>query len=338
MIPNVFVSSTIDDLHHLRDAVRDTIQEDLAYNPVMSEYGDVGYLPHISVQDSCYVSLRKCQIVIVFLGKRYGSVSPNGFSVTHNEFREARASGIPTIAFVDQEVLTFKKVFDSQKSDTIPPVFPGMEAPEKTFRFIQEIIDAGTNNAIIAFGKVSEARGHLKRQLASMFGELLSSRYDPIKAEIKDILSEVITLRHELSKNQAVDYRLLTATRFLLDDKHKYYRDFIEYTVGPIETAVEQLLKAKTFEEFARLARTEIKVVPDDNNQGIQLRDLMEGGDMIFAHSGMGMPSAPGERSSTTYYICFRGNRAMLNRAALEKLSWHHEQLRLKVGSRPEPN
>jgi hypothetical protein len=41
MIPNMFVSSTIDDLHHLRDAVRDTLEE-MALTPVMSEYGDVG--------------------------------------------------------------------------------------------------------------------------------------------------------------------------------------------------------------------------------------------------------------------------------------------------------
>ena len=43
MIPNVFVSSTIQDLHHLRDAIREAIV-DLAFSPVMSEYGDIGYV------------------------------------------------------------------------------------------------------------------------------------------------------------------------------------------------------------------------------------------------------------------------------------------------------
>ena len=38
MLPRVFVSSTIEDLHHLRDAVRDAVAE-LEYIPVMSEYG-----------------------------------------------------------------------------------------------------------------------------------------------------------------------------------------------------------------------------------------------------------------------------------------------------------
>jgi len=50
MIPNVFVSSTISDFHHLRDAIRDTITE-LGYHPVMSEYGDIGYLPSVSAEE-----------------------------------------------------------------------------------------------------------------------------------------------------------------------------------------------------------------------------------------------------------------------------------------------
>ena len=42
MIPNVFISSTIEDLHYLREGLRDAVN-DLAYRPVMSDYGEVGY-------------------------------------------------------------------------------------------------------------------------------------------------------------------------------------------------------------------------------------------------------------------------------------------------------
>jgi hypothetical protein len=63
MRPNIFVSSTIQDLQHLRDAIRDTILE-LGYNPVMTDYGDVGYLPSVNVEDSCYLSVGECQILI----------------------------------------------------------------------------------------------------------------------------------------------------------------------------------------------------------------------------------------------------------------------------------
>ena len=42
MIPRVFVSSTIKDLQHVRDAIRELIME-LGYQPAMSEHGEVGY-------------------------------------------------------------------------------------------------------------------------------------------------------------------------------------------------------------------------------------------------------------------------------------------------------
>ena len=259
--------------------------------------------------------------------------------MTHNEFREARNAGIPTIAFVDQEVLTFKKVFDSQPAGSVVLTFLAMDSPEKTFAFIREIIDAGTNNAIIPFDKVSKVRELLKRQLASMFGELLSSRDNPIKTEIKDILSEVMTLRHEMSQNQTVDHRFLTVIRFLVDDKNNYYRHFIEHTVGPIDTAVDPLLKAKTFEEFARLARIDMSVMTDDKDPEARVKEAMVGHDMLFASEQVwGVPRAPGERPPIAHYSCLRGNRAVLNRTAVEKLSWHHEQLRLAAGNAPEPN
>jgi hypothetical protein len=49
-------------------------------------------------------------IAVVIIGKRYGDPTPTGFGVTHNEFRTARENGIPTIGFVENEVLSFKRV------------------------------------------------------------------------------------------------------------------------------------------------------------------------------------------------------------------------------------
>ena len=84
MIPNIFISSTIQDLHYLRDAVRDTIS-DLGYFPIMAEYGDFGFQPTLSVEDSCYNSMKDSHLAIVIIGKRYGSKSSNNLSITHNE-------------------------------------------------------------------------------------------------------------------------------------------------------------------------------------------------------------------------------------------------------------
>jgi len=111
MIPNVFISSTIEDLHYLREGLRDAVNE-LAYRPVMSDYGEVGYLHPETAAESCYRSVKECQIAVIIIGCRYGNPSAEGgVSVTHKEFRTARDEGIPLIALVEKEVMSFKKVF-----------------------------------------------------------------------------------------------------------------------------------------------------------------------------------------------------------------------------------
>jgi len=105
MIPNIFISSTVKDLHYLRDAVRDIVNQ-LGYNPVMSEYGEIGYLPSMTAEDSCYYRIKECQLVILIIGKRYSSPSLNGQSVTENEYESTVQNKKPIITIVDEEVLT----------------------------------------------------------------------------------------------------------------------------------------------------------------------------------------------------------------------------------------
>jgi hypothetical protein len=63
MIPNIFISSTIGDLSYLRDSIRDLIFE-IGYAPIMSEYGDIGYSPTSSAEDSCYLTMKNCQLAV----------------------------------------------------------------------------------------------------------------------------------------------------------------------------------------------------------------------------------------------------------------------------------
>ena len=100
MIPNIFISSTIADLHYLRDGLRDAIDE-LCYRTVIREHGEVGYIkPAKAAAESCYCSIRECQIVVLIVGKRYGATGDDGLSVTHKEFQAARKEQVPIITFV----------------------------------------------------------------------------------------------------------------------------------------------------------------------------------------------------------------------------------------------
>ena len=262
MIPNVFVSSTIADLQHLRDAVRETIIE-LGYTPIMSDYGDIGYLPTESAEKSCYVTMPECQIAILIIGKRYGCLSENNFSVTHNEFRKAKENGIPIISIVDQEVLSFKRVYDANAENSLKTNFPNMDNPILTFSFINEITDCPTNNGILPFDSATKAKQELKKQIAHFFGQLITDRFNPIKTHITDILSEIKTLRHELLKDSGNEpTKFYEAMKFLLsnDNLISEFKFFIDAFFDGVETGIPSLLSATSFMEVIELSKGKIEL------------------------------------------------------------------------------
>jgi hypothetical protein len=277
MKPNVFVSSTIQDLQYLREAIRDTIIS-LGYNPVMSEYGDIGYLPSMSVEDACYLSLKDCQIAILIVGKKYGTITVNGLSITHNEFKVALENKIPVIFLVDRDIIAYKKVFDKQKFDGHLGRFPDMDNPENTFILLQEFIDYPVNNGFLSYLSAQEANENVKKQLAHIFGNILRDRYDPLKVQVQDVLSEIKTLRHELfkEKDNKSDYiPYLLAIRFLIDEENKVLSDFISRILRSVDEAVPDILAQKTFDKFISSIEWKIELkdssdilrVPE-NNQG----------------------------------------------------------------------
>lgn len=328
MVPNIFVSSTIDDLLHLREAIRDTIR-DIGYNPVMSEYGDVGYMPSTTAEDSCYLSIRNCQLAILIIGKRYGSLSNNNLSVTHNEFCTARESKIPVICLVDPEVLSFKKVYDAS-STSDGAMFPGMDVPQKTFSFIRDIIESGQNNAILPFSNVSHARELLKKQLAFIFGDLLASRYDPLKAEVKDILAEVMAMRKELSrKDSTFDQRMVVALRFLVDDDNSAYKHLIEQTLGPIDTVINDLLDSESFDVFLEKTGITLEIEPVE----FDLKNKGKEGYTFMSERIWGRRKPDQEKPSLASFACNPTNKKLLlNPNAKEMFDRKHERFRLATG------
>lgn len=276
MIPNVFVSSTIQDLQHLRDAIRETLME-LGYTPVMSDYGDIGYLPSTTAEESCYVTMRDCQLAVLIIGKRYGSSSRSGLSVTHNEFHAARENNIPVVSLVDRDVMSFKVVYDANQSGHRETTFPGMDSPTSTFRFIQEISESRTNNGVLAFSSAAEARRQVKKQIAHLFGEMLRNRFDPIKVQLQDVLSEVKTLRYELLKDKGPQpTRYLQAMRFFLEDDRLLqndYRQLAKALVGTLEDAISIAIDSSSFDEFVRKTNKELEVlasIPSDFEENHQ--------------------------------------------------------------------
>jgi hypothetical protein len=270
MIPNVFVSSTIRDLHYLREAIRETVL-DLSYNTVMSDFGEVGYLHAAPAASSCYRSVEQCQLFILIIGRRYGSVGEDGVSVTHKEFRTAQQNGIPTITFVEPQVLTYKEVYDSSPENSMWENFPHMDHPHRTFAMLAEVAASPTYNAIIPFHDVADAKRKLKLQIADFVGTYIQDGTRPYRADFKDLLAEIKTLRSQFvhtgrtsTKKREEMQEYLITMRFLLEDRNADYRKFLQGLAGDLDAVIPDLIKATTVEEIVSAMGFKIEFHEED--------------------------------------------------------------------------
>lgn len=327
MIPNIFVSSTIADLQYLRDALRDAIL-DLRYHPVMSEYGEVGYIRPTTAADSCYRTVEQCQMVVLILGKRYGSTGADGLSVTHREYRAASAAEIPTISFVEPHVLHYKEVYDSAPDATMWNEFPRMDNPKRTFALLEEIGQAAAFNAIIPFASIGDAKEKLKLQIADFVGERLGDTIAPMSTRIKDILAEIKTLRNHLvhtGGGTEDTKKYLAATRYLLSDSVAEYRKLLEQMFGDIDTAVEKVWQIEELVAVFEAAQFTYEIVPDDFMNAMFRQQMQERprptpstehGREIYGHFGTSggytITDSKFLRVSDTYFAMFAKHQKAL--------------------------
>ncbi len=290
MIPNVFISSTIADLHYLRDALRDAV-EDLAYRPIMSDYGEVGYLAAATAADSCYRTVAQCHMVVLIVGRRYGSVDKDGISVTHREFLTAREKKLPIVSFVESDVLSFKQVYDADPNAPLWDNFTRMDNPRAIFKLLDEIRSSPTFNSCIGFNSAGEAKRLLKLQIADFVGERLAEIVRPLKAEVQDVLAEVKAIRQELQadgRGATNMDRYARVLRSLLDDRAANFRRFLEQIFNDLDAAIPVVLNSSSFEEIITAAQYKLEVNDDESlRRNAFSADNLDAGKMKFAHNGL---------------------------------------------------
>jgi hypothetical protein len=330
MIPNIFVSSTVDDLRYLRDGLREAI-EDLAYNAILSEHGGVGYLRPTTAAESCVATVQQCQMMVLIVGKRYGSITEDGRSVTHHEMRKARELRIPIITFVETDVLAYKKIYDANRSIPLKD-FPGMDNPAMTFQLIDEVVDAPFYNGLIQFGTVGDAQKHLKAQIANFVGDALGEVISPIKAEIQDLRSDVKSLIQTIRPVQdqgATNF--VKVMRFLLDDTNAYYRKLLEHVFGNIDVAVAKVMDARTFDDVIKTSGARLEVVDDQ----AQLKALIDGS---RTSSSEDPPAVDRMCVNAQWgsvwggYGIFADGRVVLDAKAKRHFDARQQQLRIQLG------
>ncbi|MFV3338783.1 DUF4062 domain-containing protein [Pseudomonas sp. NY15349] len=116
----VFVSSVVSGFEQYRAAARKAITL-LGHTPVMCE--DFGARPYSS-QHACMTEVDQADVVVLILGANFGYQTETGESVTQQEFRRAKASGKPILAFLETvEMEERQKAFSWEVSDYLDGLF-----------------------------------------------------------------------------------------------------------------------------------------------------------------------------------------------------------------------
>lgn len=226
--PRVLVSSTCQDLHHIREQLRYLIEE-MGYEAILSEDGDIYYSPDLHTHISCLREVRNCDMVVLIIGNRFGSefVLSKEKSVTQMEHDTAYISTIPIFSFIDEQTMndykTYRNVLqqaerDEENPDELLSRIPfGSCTDTRIFKFIDDIRMKTTNNAYFPFRNFRDIKEALKKQWAGMISDFLRQRKEESKnKEIIDLLSQI-----EVAGNKVENIVELVANATLEDEEDK---------------------------------------------------------------------------------------------------------------------
>ena len=184
-ILRVFVSSTHDDLEHIWSPLERLITS-LGYDPVLSDRGNIAYVPDRALDESCYEEVRSCDIFVLIIGGRYGSAAsdndinlpPDFFdeydSITRKEYRAAVDVDLPMYIFIKHAVYSEFSTYQRNRANR--SVKYAHVDSINVFRFIEEILAQPRNNPIRPFESYADIEEWLKLQLAGFFRQLIRAR------------------------------------------------------------------------------------------------------------------------------------------------------------------
>ena len=273
MKPQVFISSSVKDLRHIRDAARKVVI-DLGYEPIMSDYGEVGYMGGDSAVEACYRDVQQCQIMILIIGQRYGGQSDRfGTSVTEMEWEKAIDSVPHIITLVDQDVLKYKEVYEDNKMQNNIK-FSSMDNPMATFAFINKVMASKYKNGIIPFSSTVDVQESLKKQFAALFYFALTDKVPKIKEDIQNILYEIKSIKaeyprpktEEKEKKEVDVYRQIL--RGLMDRPQDEFTQLLKGLGGDVDNAIPYLISARNLDEMIQQMGYEVCIKPMDQIYG----------------------------------------------------------------------
>jgi hypothetical protein len=210
--PRVFVSSTYYDLKHIRASLESFI-ESLGYDAVLSERGDIAYMPEVALDESCYREAAAADLFVLVVGGRYGSAASSSDlmkrpefydrydSITRRELEAAQDHEIPTFVLIESGVNAEYQTYSKNKLNQ--EIKYAHVDSVNVFKFIEHLFGRSRNNPVFTFDRATQIEGWLREQWSGLFRELLRQRTQErqllaLTAQVGELKSVNETLRNYL--------------------------------------------------------------------------------------------------------------------------------------------
>jgi Domain of unknown function (DUF4062) len=275
--PRIFVSSTYYDLKHLRSSLENFI-ESLGYDAVLSEKGDIAYIPDSPLDESCYREVRNADVFVIIIGGRYGSEKsegktdlPKGFfdrydSITRQEYKSAVEKDLPIYILIEKSVYSdFETYLRNKNNNTIS--YAHVDSVN-IFSLVEEVLSQPRNNPIQQFDRYSDIEVWLKEQWAGLFRELLTrlssqqqiaslaaqvTELAEINKTLKTYLEEVVSkiAPEESARLIKTESKRLQEVKEAVEIlKNPLVRHLVQSRDVPLEVVQNAIAEAKSVEDF----------------------------------------------------------------------------------------
>lgn len=252
--PRIFISSTFYDLRQVRSDL-DTFIENLGYDPVRNEEGDIPYGKDEALEEYCYKEIKAVDILVSIIGGRFGSESKrNNSSISQIELKTALKENKQVYIFIEKNVLSEYETYLINK-DNASMKYRYVD-DVRIYQFIEEVKNLNANNNIKGFETASDITKYLKEQFAGLFQRFLEEQ-----TRIKEVslirnlektaqtLNKLVNFLSDENKGQAeeinkilmINHPLTETLRTKLDIPYNFY---IEGFVD-----MKRLLDARGFKE-----------------------------------------------------------------------------------------
>ena len=215
MKPRIFVSSTYYDLKYIRNDLESFIKS-YGYDSVLFESGDITFSSNNLIENSCYEELKTCNMCILIVGGRYGSLSSqstfkNNYdqfveSITVKEYSNAKDNNIPIYIFVEKNVESEYQTYLKNKDKNI--TYAHVDNVN-IYKFLERIYSTNFDY-VYKFENFEDIKKQLIEQWAGLMFLYLKDLKD--KKQLTTLNQEVETLRNISEKMDIAINAILETT------------------------------------------------------------------------------------------------------------------------------